>query len=223
MKKIKSNEICTFSRVPFQKSIRVTGRLASTESGSRTMWIIVRGAENLPTTFEGLTLPITARLLLQKIENRVYEPLDFVTVANVTSGEGFLLSHTISISSASINFIEGCYHAYSEYNQSFPGEGISTGTEDYFDSAFTFDAGQFHLGVSGLTHFQKDNNGTFQLSAYRMHHLDPIFFNNGFRFVWRNGDMLDQRGIKCILESGGQIVGTPDKAIINSYAWIYLW
>jgi len=69
-----------YSRVPFQKSIRVTGRLASTETQSRTMWIIVRDAENLPTNFQGLTLPTNARLVLQKIENRLYQALDFVTV-----------------------------------------------------------------------------------------------------------------------------------------------
>ena len=68
------------------------------------MWIIVRGAENLPTNFQGLTLPNNARLILQKIENRTYEALDFVTVANLTTGEGFLLSHTLAVSSASINF-----------------------------------------------------------------------------------------------------------------------
>jgi len=44
------------------------------------MWIIVRDAENLPTNFQGLTLPTNARLVLQKIENRLYQALDFVTV-----------------------------------------------------------------------------------------------------------------------------------------------
>ncbi|CAF1201746.1 unnamed protein product [Rotaria sordida] len=190
-------------RVPFQKSIRVTGKLASSETQS-------------------FTLPINARLVLQKIENRLYEALDFVTVANITTGQGFLLSHTLAVSSASINFIEGCYHAYTEYDQPFPGEGISTGTEDYFDSAFTFDAGQFHFEISGFTHF-KNQEGTFELSAYRMHDMDPIFFTNGFRFVWRNGDLLDDRGVKCILESGGHPAGSPAKSIVTSYAWVYVW
>ncbi len=212
-----------FSRVPFQKSIRVTGRLASSETQSKTMWVIVRGAENLPTNFQGFTLPSNARLVLQKIENRLYEALDFVTVANINTGQGFLLSHTLAVSSASIDFIEGCYHAYTEYDQSFPGIGISTGTEDYFDSAFTFDAGPFHFEVSGFTHFKKLDNGTFELSAYRMHDMDPIFFTNGFRFVWRNGDLLDDRGVKCMLESGGHPAGSPAKSVVTSYAWVYVW
>ena len=220
---LKLTKFSFLSRVPFQKSIRVTGRLASSETQSRTMWIIVRGAENLPTDFHGLTLPNSARLILQKIENRSYEALDFVTVANITTGQGFLLSHTLAVSSISINFIEGCYHAYTEYNQPFPGEVISTGTEDYFDSAFTFDAGQFHFEVSGFTHFKKQDNGTFELSAYRMHDMDPIFFTDGFRFVWRNGDLLDDKGVKCMLESGGHPAGSPAKSIVTSYAWIYVW
>jgi hypothetical protein len=187
------------------------------------MWIILRGAENLLTNFQGFTLPTNARLVLQTITNRLYEALDFVTVANITTGEGFLLSHTLAVSSDSIDFIEGCYHAYTEYDQPFPGEGISTGTEDYFDSAYTFDAGQFHFEVSGFTHFKKQANGTFELSAYRMHDMDPIFFTNGFRFVWRNGDVLDDRGVKCVLESGGHPAGSPAKSIVSSYAWIYVW
>jgi hypothetical protein len=218
----KSILFCFCSRVPFQKSIQVTGRLASSETQSRTIWVIVRGVENLPTNFQGFTLPMNARLVLQKIDNRLYEALDFVTVANITSGQGFLLSHTLAVSSASINFIEGCYHAYTEYDQPFPGEGISSGTEDYFDSAFTFNAGQFHFEVSGFTHFKKQDNGTFELSAYRMHDMDLIFFTNGFRFVWRNGGLLDDRGIKCILESSGHPAGSPAKSVVSSYALIYV-
>jgi hypothetical protein len=212
-----------FSRVPFQKSIRVTGKLASSETQSKVIWIIVRGTENLPTSFHGASLPNHARLILQKIENKSYDPLAFVTVANITAGQGFLLSHTLAVTSNSVNFIEGCYHAYSEYEQPFPGLTVSTGTEDYFDSAFTFNAGQFHFEVSGFTHFKQLDNGTIELSAYRMHDIDPIFFTNGFRFVWRNGDVLDDRGFKCLLESGGHPVGSPAISVVTSYTWVYVW
>ncbi|CAF1081639.1 unnamed protein product [Rotaria sordida] len=142
-------------RVPFQKSIRVTGKLASSETQS-------------------FTLPINARLVLQKIENRLYEALDFVTVANITTGQGFLLSHTLAVSSASINFIEGCYHAYTEYDQPFPGEGISTGTEDYFDSAFTFDAGQFHFEISGRARYDDGSYTAYQDHICRAPDPDEI-------------------------------------------------
>lgn len=90
-------------------------------------------------------------------------------------------------------------------------------------SWFWFDAGQFHSEVSGFTHFKKQDNGTIELSAYRMHDMDPIFFPNGFRFVWRNGDVLDDRRVKCVLQSGGQTIGSPNRSLITSCAWIYVW
>ena len=212
-----------FSRIPFQKSIRVTGKLPSTSSDNKIIWVIVRGTENLPTSFQGFQLPPTARLVLQKLENKVFQPLDFVRVADIPSGRGFLLSHTLSVSSGNLNFLEGCYHAYSDYNQPFPGLTVSTGTEDYYDSAFYFNAGEFHAENAGYTHFRQVNSSSVEWSAYRMHDLDPIFFKNGFRFEWRNGDVVDDRGFKCLLNQGGHVVGTPTASTITSYAWVYVW
>ena len=53
--------------------------------------------------------------------------------------------------------------------------------------------------------------------------MDPIFFTDDFRFVWRNGDLLDDRGVKCLLESDGHPAGSPAQSIVSSYAWIYVW
>jgi hypothetical protein len=215
--------ICYSSRIPFQKSIRVTGKLPSTSTDNKIIWVIVRGTENLPTSFHGFQLPPTARLLLQKIENQVYDPLAWVPVADVPSGHGLLLSHTLAVVSGNMNFLEGCYHAYPDHSQSFPGVITSTGTEDYFDSAFYFNAGQFHFEVSGYTHFKQLENGGVEWSAYRMHEIDPIFFYNGFRFLWRNGDVVDDRGFKCILDQGGHPAGSPTQSNVTSYAWVYVW
>jgi hypothetical protein len=215
--------ILNFSRIPFQKSIRVTGKLPSTSIDGKHIWIIVRGTENLPTSFQGFQLPPNAHLILQNIESQTYAPLAWVRVADVPTGQGLLLSHTLAISSGNLFFIEGCYHAYTPYNQSFPGLIASTGTEDYYDSAFTFNGGEFRFEVSGYTHFQQLENAGVQLSAYRMHDLDPIFFKNGFRVEWRNGDVLDDRSFKCILDQGGHVVGSPTQSNITSYAWVYIW
>lgn len=201
----------------------MTGKLPSTSSDNKIIWVIVRGTENLPTSFQGFQLPPTARLVLQKLENKVINPLDFVNVADVATGRGMLLSHTLSVSSGNLNFLEGCYHAYPDYSQAFPGLTISTGTEDYFDSAFYFNAGEFHLENAGYTHFRQVNSTSVEWSAYRMHDLDPIFFKNGFRFEWRNGDVVDDRGFKCLLNQGGHVVGSPTQSTITSYAWVYLW
>lgn len=211
------------SRIPFERSIRITGKLPAGTSGSKVIWVIVRGTENLVTSFQGFQLPPTARLLLQKIENQKYNPLSWVSIASVPSGQGLLLSHTLAIASGNLNFLEGCYHAYTPYNQTFPGLIVSTGTEDYFDSAFYFNAGQFHFEVSGYTHFKQLSQTSLEWSAYRMHDLDPIFFNNGFRFEWRNGDVVDDRGFKCIVDQGGHVVGSPTESTVSSYAWVYVW
>jgi hypothetical protein len=119
--------------------------------------------------------------------------------------------------------LEGCYHAYVQYDVPFPGIIVSTGTEDYYDSAYYFNAGQFHLEEAGYTHYRNVENAGLEWSAYRMHHLDPIFFTNGFRFVWRNGDVNDDRGFKCITDQGGHVVGSPTQSVVTSYTWVYVW
>ncbi len=211
------------SRVPFQKSIRVTGKLPPTSGDNKLIWTIVRGTENLPTSFDGFQLPPTARLTLHKIENQTFAPLAWVPVVDIPSGHGLLLSHTLAVTSGNLNFLEGCYHAYPQYDQPFPGVIVSTGTEDYYDSAYYFNAGQFHFENSGYTHFKQVSSNLLEWSAYRMHDLDPIFFTNGFRFMWRNGDVNDDRGFKCITDQGGHVVGSPTQSNVTSYAWVYTW
>lgn len=56
-----------------------------------------------------------------------------------------------------------------------------------------------------------------------MHDIDPIFFTDGFRFEWRNGDVVDDRGFKCIVDQGGHVVGSPTQSIVSSYTWVYVW
>jgi len=41
---------------------------------------------------------------------------------------------TLAVQSGNLNFLEGCLHAYTPYNQSFPGTMLSTGTEVGTDS-----------------------------------------------------------------------------------------
>jgi len=215
--------VSNFSRIPFQKSIRITGQLPPTSDDSQLIWIIVRGTENLPTIFQGFQLPPSAHLVLQKIENQTYEPLAWVRVADVPSGEGLLMSHSLAITSGNLNFLQGCYHAYPDRNQSFPGVIASTGTEDYFDSAAYFSAGQFHFEEAGYTHFRQISSSLLEWSAYRTHAVDPIFFYNGFRFEWRNGDVVDDRGFKCIVDQGGHTGALPTQSNVTSYTWVYVW
>jgi hypothetical protein len=181
------------------------------------IWIIIHGTENLPTNFHGFLLPSNARLTLHKIESETYDPLAWIHLVDIPNGHGLLLSHTLAVISGNLNFLEGCYHAYTKYEQEFPGLIVSTGTEDYFDSAFYFNAGQYHFEASGFTHYKQLSNNSLEWSAYHMHDLDPIFFTNGFRFDWRNGDVVDDRGFKYIIDQGGYVVGLPTQSTVTAY------
>jgi len=207
-------------RIPFQKTIRIT--VQSTDGASKGgFYIILRGAPSLPINIGGITLPTTANLLLQRVEKAV-QPLDWVNVVDVPKGSGLFFMHTLYVQSTNLNCLEGCYHAYTPYNQGFPGTVVSTGTEDYFDSGWYFNAGEFRLPVSGMTHLIA-NSTQATVSAYRFHEMDPMQFSQGFKFVWRNGDIVDPAGRKCFMINGGSVVGSPGVTQVTSYGWVYVW
>ena len=117
--------------------------------------------------------------------------------------------------------MEGCFHLF-RGDEAWPGLLLSTGMEDYFDSAFYFNGGAFHAPVAGLTH--KPGGGDFSFSGYRFHEMDPLVFADGVRMQWRNSDMNDPAtGLKCIKESGGPSAGDPQASVVGSYAWVYTW
>ena len=130
--------------------------------------------------------------------------------------------------------MEGCFHAYSPRNASFPGVVIATGTEDYYNSAYYFSAGQFAFPETGQTWVGGGWNisSPGQWSAYRIHDEgDPQFFDDGFRLQWRVGDSQKLRGgvlYKCEAPPDCDPeqcppVGSPDGAKIWSYTWYYVW
>lgn len=203
-------------RVPFQTSIRITVHSNQTEG----TYIIFRGATNTPINIGGIPLPSTAKLLQFRTDG-LYQPLEFINLVDIPSGKGLFFMHTLAVTSLNENFLEACYHQFSPYSQSWPGTVLSTGTEDFFDSAFYFDAGEFHLPVSGFTHYSTAKNVTW--SAYRFHEEDPITFLDGYKLVWRIGDAYDRSGIKCLIKSGGTVVGKPSPSYVKAYAWAYIW
>ena len=59
---------------------------------------------------------------------------------------------------------------------------------------------------------------------FSFHEQDPVPFNGGFRLQWRNGDMkAPGGGPKCFTISGGEVVGHPTVAEVQSYVWLYVW
>jgi len=181
--------------------------------------MIVRGAPNLPIHIGDFVVPNNAKLLLQKVE-KVVQPLEWVNVIDVPTGGGLFFMHTLYVTSTNLNFLEGCYHTYTQ-GQSFPGTVISTGTEDYFDSGWYFNAGPFHFPVAGMTHLVTSGSSA-TVSAYRFHETDPMPFDQGFKFVWRNGDTVDRAGRKCYTEKGG-MAGNPGPSNVTTYGWVYVW
>jgi len=205
-------------RIPFQKKIAIT---AQHTRGINNFYMIVRGATNLPITIGEVALPPSARLELFNL-NGLLPAMKYLDLASVPSGRaGLHFMSTLIVESGNMNFLEGCYHMYSGAEE-FPGTILSTGTEDYFDSAWYFNAGEFHLPTAGFNHLQ-DQNGHVRWSAYRFHEMDPLIFNDGYRFVWRIGDYDDKAGIKCMMEFGGVPAGNPTASNVTSLVWVYTW
>jgi len=207
-------------RVPFQKSILISVQHKFGSFGG--FYMIVRGGLNIPIVVGDQPIPSLSTARLQQfVTDATFQPVDFVPLATVARGQrGVFFMHSLSVKSGNMNFLEGCFHMYTG-DQTFPGTLLSTGTEDYFDSAWYFNAGQFHLPVSGFTHLNQTDGVMW--SAYRFHDMDPLYFNDGFEFVWRNGDTVDPAGIKCFMQFGGSLAGNPTASDVKAYAWLYTW
>jgi len=59
---------------------------------------------------------------------------------------------------------------------------------------------------------------------------DPIFFNDGIKFHWRIGDLINPKthpdSPKCFIDQkgpGDAVVGKPENTTVTSYAWVYTW
>jgi hypothetical protein len=188
---------------------------------------MARGVENIPLTVGGLTLPQNAKLIAN-VHNSVNLPvLAFHELVNVPSGAGLLLGTMIDISSddsGTLNSLEGCWHAYMPPSAPYPGLLLGTGAEDYPESAYYFNAGPYRGPTSGLTVMRPGKAGTpSRISFYKLHHRDPIFFTDGLRFEWRNGDVTDPKtGEKCIT-TGGQTIGRPGISNVSTLVYVYVW
>jgi len=204
-------------RIPYTNSIRVTGLLPSFINQPRTFWWVIRGITNYPIFIGNYQLPPTTQLKLYKNQYATYQPLEYVTLVNTTNA-GAVWTTVLAVQSGTMNFLEGCFRMYTGGSTS--PVLISSGTEDYFQSAFYFDGGPYHFSEAGLSHI---NSSAVTLSAYKVHNYDAFFFQSGgFIFQWRNGDNMDPvSGFKCV--DKGQVVGSPTVSIVTTYTWVYEW
>lgn len=216
-------------RVPFASSINVTIQ-AGAGQGDDVYYMIVRGGENIPITVAGVPVPLPgSRLALQVNTLTNMAPLQFLSVANVApgaSGGGLLLSHTLSFAAPNLNTLEGCYHLMTAQQPTFPGIIVSTGTEDFFTSAYYFSGCNSNppcrFDTMGLTHWTV-NSSIAQVSVYRNFITDvfPFTGSGGLNLTWRNGDVTDPAtGLKCTSQTGNT-VGSPGPANVTTYSWLY--
>jgi len=62
--------------------------------------------------------------------------------------------------------------------------------------------------------------------ARRFHDMDELPFADGFKLVWRVGDLDDPvSGHKCFIENpkDGRVVGSPTASNVTAYGFAYVW
>ena len=199
--------------IPFGKSVRVTGQLAPGAKDHPNFWWIINGTANLRVQVGGVTLPESARLKLHRVENHVAQPLEEFPLCQVP-GAGALYQVTIAAKGSEhtgswtdLSFMEGCIRAY--LNGATAPTMLSSGFEDYFLGTYYFNKGRYANSLAGLTHLDK---AAAEVSAYRFHDTDPLFFQNGLKLTARCGE-----------EVNGHVVGRPPVTTYTTYAWVYQW
>lgn len=140
-------------RVPFRKSFRATIRLPDwvplhPPSGQpppygNRFFVHVRGFEgHLPITVGGYTLPAQAKMIVQR-RSASLAALDYYDVLELPpgpQGSGVLALSTLKVVSGSPYFMEGCWRIFSPHGAAWPGQVLTFGMEDYYDSAYYFNS-----------------------------------------------------------------------------------
>merc|ERR1711976_882948 len=136
--------------------------------------------------------------------------------------------------STDLNFLEACFRAYIDGNNN--PMFLSSGTEDFFNSAYYFNAGTFHSAMAGLTHKAQDGpNKEWRLGMYRTFDRDPVVFSSGLTLKWRNWEKTGTAAGDCPSKWMGSSTALPDgpeEGIFNpevsvmsfsAYTWVYEW
>ena len=215
-----NNGLYNTYQIPFSKSFRVT---ATDPNGRGSFWYIIRGVYNYPLIVGELELPNSARLRLYKNEKVNLRPYEFLNLVDIQDASGFLFQVTLAAESTDFQYLEACMRAYIDGNITF----LSSGTEDFFLSAFYFNEGVYHSDNSGLTYIQ----GPGTISAYKFFETDPILFRKSFRLKWRCGEIVGTAPDDCpnvdtsTLLTKDKPISSPgvDTTIVTTYTWVYEW
>ena len=205
-------------QIPFSKSFKVT----ATHPRGGMFWYIIRGVENFPLVLGNLQLPTSTRLRLYKNVNVTLQPLEFITLANVTNSAGAVFQVTLAANSTSYNYLEACMRVRIDGSKNIT--FLSSGTEDFFLSAYYFNKGIYHFDNSGLT--AKKDPGL--ISAYKFFENDPLLFSKSLELMWRCGETLDgEDGCPTSYPRPSEDKILDPKVLANTtvttYAWVYEW
>jgi hypothetical protein len=88
-------------------------------------------------------------------------------------------------------------------------------------------------GLSPSILQSSDSQGLVGWTRYRTHTVEPLFFADGGRLSWRNGDIEDSGRGKCWHEPGmpqsqwhtgdSQVAGDPHTSFVRSLVFAYVW
>ena len=184
-KTAKSGGVYMTVRIPFGTSLRTTITAPASYIHPSIFWFIIRGVEALPVALGGgeLTLPDQARLVLYRNSGN-FQPQDLITIGASPSGQaGALVNVFLDNNSTDYNFLEACVRFYAN-NASAP-QFLSSGTEDFFNSASYFDEAKFNNRQSGVTYLT--SGPSTGLAMYKTHESrDFVLWNDGMLLQWKN-------------------------------------
>ena len=206
-------------RIPFLKSFRVT--LTHPKGG--IFWYIIRGVENYPLVLGDLLLPKTSRLKVYKQTNILLERLKFITLAKVDNSAGAVFMVTLAANSTDYTYLEACMRVIIDGGDVM---FLSSGTEDFFLSAYYYNKGVYHFENSGLT--SKEGVGT--MSAYKFFERDPLLFAKSLELKWRCGEVVGGFG-GCPTDFPQSYspkrppsrVDLYTNTTVTAYTWVYEW
>mgnify|MGYP002803519054 FL=1 len=223
-------------RIPFSKGIKIT---LTNDVTTGFLWYIVRGLVGVKLVVGSWILPEGTRLKVYK-QDKIVTPLNIATLSNTTNKAGMLFLVTLDISSATPVFMEGCVRANIDHSNETT--FLSSGTEDFFLSAYYFNTGSYEGYQSGLTYKREDGPDDFtKIIAYKFFLDDPILFSKSFHLMWRNNEKLggadgcpsqfppNLKGeglhIKYSRKTNARSSSHTDlaDAHLKSYVWVYEW
>lgn len=240
-------------RIPFTSGIKITATLPDSATAGGVLYYYVRGMTALPVIVGDVQLPNSARLTLHKNWGVTVPPMGALSLVPQRNGSGLLYATMWSAQSTFIGFMEGCVRAYIDERYSSIPLFMSSGTEDYFESANFFNAGHppppwfpgeaanevFNRsdetacpesGVSYVSGFNSLTKGFhYSMAAYKFHLSDPIVWWRNFMLTASNYDGSGEDPANGDNNPVGCVVPThaiPGKSsnvTMHTYAWTYEW